>query len=468
MVYMGLFCVNSARAPCKYLPDSQGHVTVPDGLTTLPHRAFAWCDDLVSITLPESLTSIEANAFDHAENLVNISIPDRVAVLNTHTFRACAKLERVKLPTSLVQVNGAAFEYNSALIALDFPDGVTNIGQHNCDACSSLEYLKLPASLTSIGVGTFTQGKFGSLVIPEGVRTIPSSFISGNTVIRDVIIPDAVTSIGSSAFRGCTNLQRVYVPDGCTVGSFAFADTAGGYVFGRAPMPDGGDSADGADGADATPPPWSPPPLSPIPPFRPPPPPPPERADGPPPPPLSCRVAYTGTYCAHLDGGSLIDRTSGLSPEECFARAQTHSPCFNGLTHIMIANGVCSCPQNNDCTTRAPSGPTTVYKCFFDGHPPIAPPPPPSLPLPNMPPTSPSPSSPLPFPSMPPFHPPPPLPLRRPPSFAHSFKAAKLEWARTPQRDEFTKMVKVGHNFEAPNVRAFTYSYIFSVAKYLH
>ena len=52
----------SALGGCLYVPDATGHVTVPDGVTSLDNYAFNGCD-LVSVALPVSLTSIGKFAF---------------------------------------------------------------------------------------------------------------------------------------------------------------------------------------------------------------------------------------------------------------------------------------------------------------------------------------------------------------------------------------------------------------------
>ena len=48
---------------CSYVPNATGHVTVPNGVTSLGDRAFDGCTALVSIALPDGLTSLGDYAF---------------------------------------------------------------------------------------------------------------------------------------------------------------------------------------------------------------------------------------------------------------------------------------------------------------------------------------------------------------------------------------------------------------------
>lgn len=55
-------------------------------------------------------------------------------------------------------------------------------------------------------------------------NSVPSGFLKGNEVIREVTIPKGVTTICRNAFRGCTKLEKVNLPDTVTTieeGAFA-------------------------------------------------------------------------------------------------------------------------------------------------------------------------------------------------------------------------------------------------------
>ena len=50
-----LLAVGGVAAGCLYTPDANGHVTVPDGITSIGDADFEDCDTMVSIGLPAGL-----------------------------------------------------------------------------------------------------------------------------------------------------------------------------------------------------------------------------------------------------------------------------------------------------------------------------------------------------------------------------------------------------------------------------
>lgn len=50
---------------------------IPDGVTDIGDKAFAFCDKLTSITIPNSVTSIGGRAFLGCYSLTSITIPSR-------------------------------------------------------------------------------------------------------------------------------------------------------------------------------------------------------------------------------------------------------------------------------------------------------------------------------------------------------------------------------------------------------
>ena len=64
--------LGGVAAKCQYqldgvavevVPDDDGHVVVPDGVTRIGPKDFENCVSMVSITLPNSVTSIRSQAF---------------------------------------------------------------------------------------------------------------------------------------------------------------------------------------------------------------------------------------------------------------------------------------------------------------------------------------------------------------------------------------------------------------------
>ena len=53
-----LIALGGVAAECLITPDANGHVIIPDGVTSIGKNTFFMCTSLISIVLPSSLTSI--------------------------------------------------------------------------------------------------------------------------------------------------------------------------------------------------------------------------------------------------------------------------------------------------------------------------------------------------------------------------------------------------------------------------
>ena len=87
-------------------------------------------------------------------------------------------------------------------------------------------------------------GKNGSVIIPEGVKSIMSQAFEDCKNLESVVLPNSITSIGDSAFSNCTNLSSINAPVNIQyVGGGALDGTAwyknqpdGDVYFGRVYM----------------------------------------------------------------------------------------------------------------------------------------------------------------------------------------------------------------------------------------
>ena len=85
-----LVALGGVAARCQYAPDANGHVEVPEGITSLGDQAFDQCKSLVSITLPASLTSIGYYAFQYCSSLTSVSLPDSLTELGGGAFHGAS------------------------------------------------------------------------------------------------------------------------------------------------------------------------------------------------------------------------------------------------------------------------------------------------------------------------------------------------------------------------------------------
>ncbi len=79
----------------EYIPKTIIKCVIPNGVTSIKHNAFFYCDLLKEITIPNSVTSIGEEAFSYCESLKEITIPDSVTSIGDYAFFASKSLKEV-------------------------------------------------------------------------------------------------------------------------------------------------------------------------------------------------------------------------------------------------------------------------------------------------------------------------------------------------------------------------------------
>ena len=203
------------RWPYDKIP-ANGHITIPDGITTIGYAAFA--------NKRENVNNIQyANDND---KLISVKIPNSVKSINDFAFYNCTKLKIINIPNSVTSIGGGAFERCKSLTSITIPNSVTNIEKEAFYGCSSLSSITIPNSVTSIGGHAFAGCSLTSITIPNSVTSIGDSAFAG-CLLTSITIPNSVTSIGKSTFAGCSKLSSITIPNSVTsIGDYAFIGCA--------------------------------------------------------------------------------------------------------------------------------------------------------------------------------------------------------------------------------------------------
>ena len=209
--------------PCDKIP-TNGHVTIPNSVTSIGSSAFWNCDSLTSITIPNSVTSIGWYAFYQCSSLSSIVIPNSVTNIEKEAFYGCSSLSSITIPNSVKTIGDGAFERCKSLTSITIPNSVRYIGKSAFAGCSSLSSITIPNSVTSIGKGAFLGCKsLSSIVIPNSVTSIGNGAFYECSKLSSITIPNSVTSIGEGAFLGCKSLSSIVIPNSVTsIGKGAF------------------------------------------------------------------------------------------------------------------------------------------------------------------------------------------------------------------------------------------------------
>ena len=220
-----------------YIPSSIKSVTITGG--QIPYNAFYNCSALTSVTIGSGVTSIGNDAFYGCSGLTSITIPDSVTSIGYEAFRGCTGLTSVTLSDSVTNIDDNAFRDCTGLTSVTIGNSVTSIGAgafYNCSKLQDIYITDIAAWCNISGLGRLMD--YGSsnknlyinnelvtsVIIPDGVTSIPSSAFEYCSSLTSMTIPDSVTNIGYEAFSYCSGLTSITIPDSVTsIGSSAFS-----------------------------------------------------------------------------------------------------------------------------------------------------------------------------------------------------------------------------------------------------
>ena len=208
-------------------------ITMPDNLTHVGCRVFAWCLNLAAITLPACLTHIGDNAFCCCEKLTSIALPTRLTHISNGVFGGCKNLTTITLPDSLTHIGDGAFEYCKNITVITLPASLAHIGKGSF-AYSGIRTVISHSPHFSFQYGCLidVQGKrliaflldMADVTLPAGLTHIGDWAFEGCMNLSTVTLPASLTHIGDRAFRGCKNLTTITLPASLThIGKLAFA-----------------------------------------------------------------------------------------------------------------------------------------------------------------------------------------------------------------------------------------------------
>ena len=261
------------------------NITISNRITSIGSKAFYNCSSLTNITIPDNITTIGYSAFNSCSKLEKLTLP---FVGNSKTsystdasfgyifgndsfdggiqinqYHASSKSTTYYIPASLksVTISGGriwrgAFENCNNLTDVTLCDNITSIGNYSFSNCTGLTSIIIPKNVTLVGECAFisctklttvywnalnctktgkTDGSdcsifractnLKSVIIQEGVQTLPNSVFYGCNLLTEITIPDSVTTIGEYAFCNCNSLTNITIPNNVTlIGQYAFCN----------------------------------------------------------------------------------------------------------------------------------------------------------------------------------------------------------------------------------------------------
>ena len=189
-------------------------------LVSIGENGFIGCRGLTSVMIPESVESIGYDAFSYCTSLESVSLPSTLKTVKDGAFSTTPLLSAVTIPESLTIISDGLFA-GSGLTSIFIPATVSKIGENPFWYCNHLTeinvsednpvYASVDGVLYNKDVTSLLScpGGKSSLVVPDGVETIVSYALGGNSGITSITLSSSVKTIEEFAFERATGLTSV-------------------------------------------------------------------------------------------------------------------------------------------------------------------------------------------------------------------------------------------------------------------
>ena len=221
--------VTAKTSDSDWTPYTGTSLTIPKEVT---HAGITYTvtgierPDLWGTTL-QSVTVASDNAYLSSQNGV-IFNKDKTELLWYPRGKSDVSYE---VPASVIKLEEDSFRKVDALTSVTLPDGLKTIEDYVFNNCHNLTTLNLPFSLEFIGNYSIIGLKVSSMVIPEDITELRSSFLSYCPELTSVVLPSTLTKIWWDSFSSDPKLKTVT----CKAANPP-AIPAGSNVFWRTPI----------------------------------------------------------------------------------------------------------------------------------------------------------------------------------------------------------------------------------------
>ena len=198
-------------------------LTIQEGITAIPAKAFYNCSRMGNVSLPESLETIGNSAF-YGTNLLDLTIPANVQFIGSSAFQS-AHIKSLTIPANsrLTAIGDHTFSNNRLYSLSILADSITSLGQYAFAYCG-MDTVVLPPNLTSLSSYSFEDcNSLRYIVMPNTLTEVPDYAFRSCDNLDDIQFPRNLQRIGKYAFADCTNLRNVDIPGLVTeIGDYAF------------------------------------------------------------------------------------------------------------------------------------------------------------------------------------------------------------------------------------------------------
>ncbi|MGN0613483.1 MAG: leucine-rich repeat protein [Porcipelethomonas sp.] len=175
------------------------HVKLPAALKIINDSAFKGCESLAEINLPDGLEEIGRNAFD-LSGLTEVTIPSSTEKIGAGAFFGCTSLDRLIIGEGTTGLSPELVEYE---VFYD-PGGCVKEFKFTGPSFNCITKLYIPKTLRTIGQNYFDSSKYLTDVYFDGTREEYSVLVaSGNDPYKNAALHfsdgEVVTAVSTAA-----------------------------------------------------------------------------------------------------------------------------------------------------------------------------------------------------------------------------------------------------------------------------
>lgn len=194
--------------------------TLTNNIKGFGDYAFAG-NSMTSVKIPDSITDITYRSFAYSEKLADIDIPDKIEHIDGYAFAGTAWYESQK--DGVVYLENALYHYKGNVpenTEIDVKDGTIVIADYAfaleqyCDGSCGNDWQ------CGNCVTLYDTRGLKSITLPDGLKTIGYRAFYGCCNLEKVVIPSSVNCIESDAFLRCDSLT-IYGYEGSYAETYA-------------------------------------------------------------------------------------------------------------------------------------------------------------------------------------------------------------------------------------------------------
>lgn len=222
---------DKAVAEVLYFPQGKtGTYALPSTVTSIAPGVFAGVTKLDTLQIPNIITNIGDRAFMECNFKIQFVGEEfgEELVIGASAFQGAKNLGDLTLPAHTTVISDNAFS-NAKFGTLTLNEGIVSLGNYAFYNANSTKTLAIPASVKTIGEYCFAFDNRGiNVSIPASgsqLESIGKYAFCDNSKISTITIPAGVVIIDDYAFHGAKNLKTLTFAEGSnlkTIGAHAF------------------------------------------------------------------------------------------------------------------------------------------------------------------------------------------------------------------------------------------------------